>query len=420
MNQFLRSMIFRTKMATECVVCLEMFQDQTEFIPKLLPCSHTLCFGCLKQLTRESQIQCPECRKIHPVSTQGAQDFPTNRYVLDYIDLVKKSGQLELRKKSGSTDARSSGQETLQCVKHMKPCVMFCVDLHCGQLLCTECQIQAHANHRLVGLTENLQNIVDLGKLVHDIATEKEALMVFGDNVTESKAVVSRKAKDAEEEIEKKVDSAIQEAKRIKMQIQQRLQKCTELLENKQEDITHCMIDCDQISKDLDCFQNTAEKPSTVSIVNLVQKVVRVKASSKQIRSNDVTNEVNFDENPFSLPPVNHQSISFQYGAAYGSGLQPTAPNYHEIFPEKRFADKSTQTIQPLSQKPWSAMSPQERQERLQQRRQDAARRSDEIHQRYEERMQHFDMRRQQIREKNKEILELGLCMCCIQKIMMK
>ena len=35
MNQFSRSLIFRTKMATECGVCLEMFQDQTEFIPKL-------------------------------------------------------------------------------------------------------------------------------------------------------------------------------------------------------------------------------------------------------------------------------------------------------------------------------------------------------------------------------------------------
>ena len=244
--------------------------------------------------------------------------------------------------------------------------------------------------------------------------------MVFGDNGTESKAVVSRKAKNAEEEIYKKVDSVIQEAKRIKMQIQQRLQKCTELLENKREDITHCMIDCGQISKDLDCFQNDVEKPSTVSIVNLVQKVGRVKASSTQLRSNNVTNEVNSDDNPFSLPLLNHQNNGFQNGAAFGSGLQPTAPNYHEIFPEKCFVDRATQTSQPLPQKPWLAMSAQERQERLQQRRPDIARFRDEIHQRKEERWQYFEMRRQQIREKNKEILELGLCMCCIQKIMMK
>ena len=56
---------------------------------------------------------------------------------------------------------------------------------------------------------KNLQHIVDFGGLVHDIATEREAL----------KAVVSRKAKDAENEIEKKVDSAIQEAERLKIQI---------------------------------------------------------------------------------------------------------------------------------------------------------------------------------------------------------
>ena len=412
-------MTFRAKMATECGVCLEMFQDETAFISKLLPCSHTLCFGCLKRLTRDSQIQYPECRKIHPVSTQGVQDFPTNRYVLDYIDLVRKSGQFELRKKRGSNDV-TSGQETFQCVKHLKPCVILCIDLECGQILCPECQIQDHATHRLVGLTENLQNILDLRKLVHDIATEKEALMVFGDNVAESKAAVSRKAKDAEEEIVKKVDSAIQEAEGMIIHIHQRLQKCTELLENKREDITHCITDCDQISKDLDCFQNATEKPSTVSIVDLVQKAVRVKASSKQLRSN-VTTDVSFDETPFSLNPLNHQSIGFQNGAACDVGLQPTAPNYHEIFSEKFFADKSTQTNQqPLPQKPWLAMGAQERQERLRQRRPDLARITDEIHQKREERWQHFEMRRQQIREKNKAILELGLCACCIQKIMMK
>ena len=136
------SFIFRIKMATECGVCLEIYQDKTEFIPKLLPCSHTLCLCCLKRLTRDSQIQCPECRESHPVPTQGAQALPTNRYMLDYIDLLKKSGHLELRNKSGSNETNSPGEDTLQCSKHLNPCVMFCVDLQCGQLLCPECQIQ--------------------------------------------------------------------------------------------------------------------------------------------------------------------------------------------------------------------------------------------------------------------------------------
>ena len=284
---------------------------------------------------------------------------------------------------------------------------------------------------------------MDFKKLVHDIATEREALMVFGDNVVESKAVVSRKAKDAEKEIEKRVDSAIQEAEEIKLQIKQRLQKHIEMLENKHKGIAHHITDCDQISKYLNSFQNSTTNHSLMSIVDLVQKVVSLKASSKELRSNDVTNDISFEEDPTSLPPGNQQSICFQKGAVFyakgvecGPALQPTAPNYHEAFPEKHLVDKSTQTNQPVPlkpwsaispperqpvpQKPWSAMSPQERQERQQQRRQDAARRVDEIHQRNEERWKHFEMRKQQIREKNKEILELGLCMCCVQKLLMK
>ena len=119
-----------------------------------------------------------------------------------------------------------------------------------------------------------------------------------------------------------------------------------------------------------------------VSIVDLVQKVVGLKASSKELRSNDVSTDIRFDEHRTPLPRGNQQcgAVFDRKGIEWGSGQQPTAPDYHEVFTEKCFVDKSIQTNQPLPQKPWSAMSPQERREQQQQRRQDATRRSDEIH----------------------------------------
>ena len=43
-----------------CSVCLESFKD-----PKVLPCLHTFCLGCIVNLAENAEsdtINCPECR----------------------------------------------------------------------------------------------------------------------------------------------------------------------------------------------------------------------------------------------------------------------------------------------------------------------------------------------------------------------
>ena len=71
---------------TSCSVCLEQFEPEGARSPKLLPCSHTLCFGCLQGFS--SLFPCPECRRMTMVPLVGAGGFPTNRYVLDVIQLL--------------------------------------------------------------------------------------------------------------------------------------------------------------------------------------------------------------------------------------------------------------------------------------------------------------------------------------------
>ena len=45
-----------------CSVCLEPFKD-----PKVLPCLHSYCHGCIVKLTKSAEtntINCPECRLV--------------------------------------------------------------------------------------------------------------------------------------------------------------------------------------------------------------------------------------------------------------------------------------------------------------------------------------------------------------------
>ncbi len=65
---------------TECSVCLETFSQDGDRVPKLLPCSHTLCLGCLMELVKGPKVDCPECRQEHRLSHGAAGSFPSNRY----------------------------------------------------------------------------------------------------------------------------------------------------------------------------------------------------------------------------------------------------------------------------------------------------------------------------------------------------
>ena len=54
----------------ECGVCM-MEWDDKEVIPQNLPCGHTYCQNCLKQLWKAATktIECPNCRKAHKIDS---------------------------------------------------------------------------------------------------------------------------------------------------------------------------------------------------------------------------------------------------------------------------------------------------------------------------------------------------------------
>ncbi len=76
-----------------CSVCTDDYQDTGTRIPKLLPCSHTVCLGCLGSMVQGGQVTCPECRARHVVPSGQPEGFNTNRYVLDLRRIVNRVAQ---------------------------------------------------------------------------------------------------------------------------------------------------------------------------------------------------------------------------------------------------------------------------------------------------------------------------------------
>ena len=71
-----------------CSICMEAF-DAVLRPPKLLPCQHTFCKGCLCDMVMkgdETAVPCPECRNVQPLPPGGWGELPNNLTMLRYIE----------------------------------------------------------------------------------------------------------------------------------------------------------------------------------------------------------------------------------------------------------------------------------------------------------------------------------------------
>ena len=74
-----------------CPVCFEEFEEDGDRVPRLLPCSHTLCHTCMDQCIRDNRLECPTCRIRHEVGNEE-MSFPQNKYILT---MVRRRSRLE-------------------------------------------------------------------------------------------------------------------------------------------------------------------------------------------------------------------------------------------------------------------------------------------------------------------------------------
>ena len=79
----------------ECSVCLEPL-DQSS---KVLPCQHTFCIRCLKEIVeRRKELRCPECRI--PVE-EDVDDLPVNILLVRILEGLNRTKQFISDKSAG-------------------------------------------------------------------------------------------------------------------------------------------------------------------------------------------------------------------------------------------------------------------------------------------------------------------------------
>ena len=109
-------------MLTNCPICLSTIRK-----PKALPCLHTFCFKCLKELAKSrNQFPCPVCKEEVEMPADGIKGFQNNFFVTKIIERKKKANELEQTPSCATCNSRIN-------VLHVHRC------LDCKQSLCENC-----------------------------------------------------------------------------------------------------------------------------------------------------------------------------------------------------------------------------------------------------------------------------------------
>ena len=163
----------RSANVLSCQICLEDFEETGDFVPRILPCSHTLCEKCMKVLIGHSpkgdRLECPECRKKHAV-VDNVRTFPQNKYLLATIH----------RKMSVETTKGIVEEKVAKCEVHGKELILYCKQIGCGKVICQKCLTKFHCEHDVIDIEEKerLTLFCKVTSLTEKLESRKQTILL--------------------------------------------------------------------------------------------------------------------------------------------------------------------------------------------------------------------------------------------------
>ena len=185
----------------KCLICRESF-DEGEKMPKMLPCHHTFCLDCLKQMFRVEgefrrnlssafrsmpmavKICCPTCREGLICSEAEIQRLPNDHTVRELVAFVHSTGRSDVQ----------------FCSKHkLQPLNFFCEP--CILPVCCDCTVLDHkesSGHIVMNVDEAMKKYSPvLDETLTEMQNEEKGL--------EEKRLALEKASDNIEQIQKEL-----------------------------------------------------------------------------------------------------------------------------------------------------------------------------------------------------------------------
>ena len=260
-----------------CPVCFEDFEENGGHVPRLLPCSHTLCHICIGQLIRNNRLECPTCRMKHEARNEEI-NFPQNKYILT---MMRRRQRLEGEEIDGSR----------KCPNHGEKEILFCREDGCQKMMCPLCLSEAHLGHKVVAVRDQTKDV--LTKLLDSIEITSKRLNkkigkveeVSHDVIkkTETNLLQMKKEKDEMvQDLEKKKEEMIKQYDGMIRQTEDEANKLREASDNELKAMRDNVTFLKSIKQSIEEEENTCEdalkKLDTVNgVIKNVQHLSRTK-----------------------------------------------------------------------------------------------------------------------------------------------
>ena len=182
-----------------CQICFEDFEEDGDHIPRLLPCTHTLCHTCIGQLIQGNRIECPECREKHKAKKEQ-KSFPQNKYILTQI-------------KRKSSQEQPPAHEFQKCEEHGKELRLFCKEPDCEKPICRLCLRKHHKGHIIVAIEEQEKEelMEGLMRIYMNLGTKVEMMSQAKKNIGDRTKSVIEEIKKKKEEFDRHCEMMIKE-----------------------------------------------------------------------------------------------------------------------------------------------------------------------------------------------------------------
>ena len=198
-----------------CPVCFEEFRENGDHVPRLLPCSHSLCQRCTGQLIPDNRLECPTCRVKHE-ARQEEMSFPQN-----ILTLMKKKHIEEGEK----------GEYTM-CTEHEKDEVLFCQEPGCKIAICILCLSASHLGPKVVAMEEEIKDT--RSKILNMIEVTSQSLNAKITDVTNASQRAKEKTASSLVELKRKKNEIIEHFDKM---IQKTIQHEKNLIKTSQDEL---------------------------------------------------------------------------------------------------------------------------------------------------------------------------------------
>ena len=152
-----------------CPVCFEKYETAGEKLPRIFPCTHTVCDKCITDIIKNAELVCPKCRNKYRAAN-GAKSFPENPYIINTINIIEEKKEEEFE----------------SCKEHKRELSIYCNDENCMKAICQLCLMKSHMGHYVVDRIEE----------------HEEKLGVLLKSLSDSRLLESLKVKKSKESLE--------------------------------------------------------------------------------------------------------------------------------------------------------------------------------------------------------------------------